>query len=335
VRRQTVWFLPRFAAWQKVINESYPGMDSRTVGISNDEQRLVFQLFAPNNPGLYALLDTAKLEIRPIGSRYAGLDAGKLAPAKVIDVKSREGRRTFAYLTLPRQPAANPLPPLVVYVSDLSWSFSPTIQWLTAQGVAVLQPSLTYSDLPVSTLYSGLQPGLGRHGNDVVDAVRAAVAGGQVDGSRVYVIGEQAGASLALHLSFTEPGLFRGVAAINGIYEWHAWLKQLEEWRSSSPGERLLASQIVDRGIPADFPYANVRQVSAPRLFIAAETDRFAVLPKQSKRLAQKRAESGQPVQTYFRDAFFREQFSHPAKTEFFNALLAFLSDQSAASSDK
>ena len=111
--------------------------------------------------------------------------------------------------------------------------------------------------------------------------------------------------------------------------------RPLEEWRAFSPGERLLIRRMVEQAVPAEFPYTDAKNTTAPRLFIATETDRSSFLPGQAKNFAKKRADLGQPVQTHFRNAFFREEFSHPEKTRYFNSLLAFLSEQSAASSDK
>jgi hypothetical protein len=337
VRRHTVWFLPRFSEWEKSVRQTYPGMDAAVVGISDDERRLVFLLSAPDHPSLYVMLDTTKSEIRPIGSRNEGLDARRLSPAKLVRLLSRDGRPLFAWLTLP---ATSPAPagphPLVVLIgpgahSDTTWGYDADVQWLAAQGYAVLQPGFLPSDSPGRAIFGVLQPGVRQVGDDVVDQVRGLAKDGLVNAGRIYLVGEGASASLALHLSFAEPRMFRGVAAINGIYDWPAWMAQLDEWRSYSPGERLMGRHVIERAVPGDFPYAGASGASESRLFIAAERDRMAFLHKQAAVFAKKRAVSTQFVQTYFRDAFFREEFAHPAKNEYYSALVAFLSESEGA----
>ena len=144
-----------------------------------------------------------------------------LARMEPVSFTARDGLAIEGYLTLPPLPRLPPLP-LVLLVHGGPWhrdvwGYDPEAQWLANRGYACLQVNFRGSTgYGKAFLNAGNREWGAKMHDDLVDAVRWAVAGGVADPERVAIYGGSYGGYAALAGATFTPDLFRCAVDIVG-----------------------------------------------------------------------------------------------------------------------
>ncbi len=256
--------------------EAFPGQHVQLVDRTDDDKLAVAYVTGDRHPGRYLLVDVAKLSVEPVVELRPWLATEELAEVQAFHITASDGFKIHGYLTLPRQAAGAPPPPLVVLphggphgVRD-TWGFDWEAQLLASQGFAVLQPNYRGSGGYGSDYQ---EAGYRRWGDrvimDVIDAARWAIRKGKVDGGRVCAAGSSFGALAAMQAAILAPDLFRCAAGIAGVYD-----LTLMDWRGdisySSLGRGYLKRVLGEdeAALRAASPASNAARLTAP-VFLA------------------------------------------------------------------
>jgi dipeptidyl aminopeptidase/acylaminoacyl peptidase len=152
---------------------------------------------------------------RPNLEKYA------LAPMKPVEIKTRDGLSLPSYLTLPVGVTAKNLP-MVLWVhggpwARDEWGYDAYAQWFANRGYAVLQVNYRGSDgFGKKFRNAAMKEFSGKMHDDLVDAVKWAVAEGIADPKRIAIAGGSYGGYATLvGVTFT-PDLFACAVDIVG-----------------------------------------------------------------------------------------------------------------------
>ncbi len=285
---QTHFFDGRAAAQQREIDERLPGKVNYVLERSRDRARqLVWSESDVDPPTLY-LLDTPRETLRPIGHLYPELEQTHLAPMTPLAYRARDGQVIPAYLTLPTNQPPIGLPAIVLAHSGPetrdSWRFDPLVQFLVAQGYAVLQTNFRGS---AGYGVDFLAAGAGHWGstihNDITDGARWLAEEGYADPSRICIVGQSFGGYAALLGAARESSVYRcaasfaGVSDLVALAEFKERFQFAEIWRSRIGTDRAVLGQMS--------PLALVHLIETPVLLMHSPND--AVVPvQQSRRFA-------------------------------------------------
>jgi dienelactone hydrolase len=215
----TVWLDPEMKALQDAVDKLLPATNNR-LGVPHhgDSPWVLVQAFADVQPTVTYVYNRAARKLARLGQALPGIDARQMGQTDFHRIKARDGLSLPLYLTLPA--GGGKRLPLVVlvhggpWVRGGHWAFDPEVQFLASRGYAVLQPEYRGSTgfgRPHFEASFG-QWGLAMQ-DDLVDAVRWAVAQGHADPKRVCIAGASYGGYATLMGLVRDPEVFRcGVA---------------------------------------------------------------------------------------------------------------------------
>ncbi len=191
------------------------------IDISEDHERFIVLASGPRHAGSYWLYDRKRAKLDPLGAVYSRLGKTQLAEMEVLSVSARDGLPLTAYLTRPPGPATKR--PLIVMphggpeMRD-AFQYDPMLQAMAAEGWLVLQVNFRGS-----SGYGRAFADAGRRHwgdamqNDIEDALKAAIAKGEVDESRIAICGISYGGYAALMGAVKTPERYRAVVSIAGV----------------------------------------------------------------------------------------------------------------------
>jgi len=222
-RPSVEWLDPEVGAAHGLLTRALKGKDVTLYGWSRDRTRFIARAAAPSSPAVWYLYDKPRKEISPLGEEYPELAGVGLGTTQWITYKARDGLDIPAYLTLP--PGAQPGTklPLVVFphggpTARDSYDFDFIAQFLATRGYAVLQPQFRGAwGFGASFEDAGRGEWAGKMQTDMLDGVAALANAGQVDSSRVCIVGASFGGYSALVGATLYPGAYRCAASIAGI----------------------------------------------------------------------------------------------------------------------
>ena len=248
-RDEMLWFDSDRARRQAAIDAALPGRVNRVASASADGARLLVLSRSASDPGAwYVFAQGRATELAPINPALAGK---RMAEVRPISYRARDGLVIPGYLTLPAGRDPHRLPLIVMphggpFARD-EWDYDPWVQYLAAQGYAVLQPNFRGS-----TGYGRefLDRGDGEWGrgmqDDADDGVKWLAAQGTIDSKRVCIMGASYGGYAAMWAAARDTGLYRCAIAFAGISDVRAQLdydhKTFEErdfraWRHRIQGK--------------------------------------------------------------------------------------------------
>jgi dienelactone hydrolase len=263
---------------------------------SDDDSRWVVLANGPSDPGTFYIYDRKTKAMDELGGLSPGLDAAALGHTRRFDYKARDGAALSGYLTLPPQaPGAAP-PPLVVLPhggpearDTLSWDVF--AQYLASRGYAVLQPNFRGSSgFGRKFAEAGYGQWGGRMSQDLDDAVKAVLDGGQADRKRVCIVGGSYGGYAALYEAGSKPELYKCAVSLDGLSDLNedmAWERRTNgadsdayRYWSKSQGD---PSKDAAR-LTAASPITMVKGWKVPLLLIHGDADEI-VNVEQSRRM--------------------------------------------------
>jgi dipeptidyl aminopeptidase/acylaminoacyl peptidase len=217
-----------------------------------------------------------------------------LAPMKGATITARDGLKLAGYLTLPQGVEAKDLP-LVLYPhggpwARDTWGYDRDVQLLANRGYAVLQVNFRASTgYGKSFLHAGDRQWGRKMHDDLVDAVRWAVATGIADPRRVAIYGGSYGGYSALAGATFSPDVFRCSVDAFGISDITTFLKSIPPYWTAF--RSVLRQRVGDPEDPKDFellkaasPLYSADKINIP-LLIAQGANDVRVLPAESEQI--------------------------------------------------
>lgn len=216
------WLDPGMQAAQKRIDAAAANADARIISVSRDQSKMLVRFSTPDNPGLLYFLDARTGTLSKFAEINEAIGNRRLARAKFVQYKARDGLDIEAVLTLPKGREASNLS-LIVMPHGGPWShdgldYDYWVQFLADRGYAVIQPNFRgssgYGD-------AFLKKGEGQMGfamqDDISDAVQWAVDQKIADPARVCIVGASYGGYAAMWGIIKDPDQYRCAVSISGV----------------------------------------------------------------------------------------------------------------------
>ncbi len=255
-RDRVQWFDPAEKRIQALIDRAVPHLQAWVTSRSRDQRTLLVYGTAPNDPGVYYVLNRDTRQMAILAVEVEGLPPEKLSVTQAVTYKARDGTEIPAFLTLPKGRAAKGLP-LIIHphggpygVRD-KLSYDPQVQFFANRGYAVLQPNYRGSG-GYGTAFGDAGIGqIGRAMQDDLDDGMDWLAGqGIVDPARVCIVGASYGGYAAMWGVIRNPERYRCAASYAGVADWETMLKYdrryltkraSDRWRARVTGDGDLA----------------------------------------------------------------------------------------------
>jgi dipeptidyl aminopeptidase/acylaminoacyl peptidase len=213
-RDRTRWKVldPTVAADFEALAKAAPG-DLALINRDRKDQIWLVSFSSDVSPARYYTWDRTTRKATYLFSARPALEKYTLASMKPVEIPARDGWKLPSYLTLPAGAPPKKLP-MVLFVhggpwARDGWGYDPYAQWLANRGYAVLQVNYRGSEGFGKMFKNGaMKQFAGKMHDDLVDAVRWAVAQGTVDPKRIAIMGGSYGGYATLvGVTFT-PELF-------------------------------------------------------------------------------------------------------------------------------
>lgn len=294
---------------------------------SRDGATLVVSNQGPRDPGTYYLLKDGKLET--IGSQQPLFSSEDLADVEFVRYTARDGRRLFAYVTMPK---GEPPFPLIVLphggpqVRDFS-SYDKWAQLLANYGYLVVQPQYRGSNgfgrsLREAAFEDGGQEGL-KMQDDKDDAALHLVQRGLADKNRMAMFGWSYGGYAAAVAAARTSQLYQctvaGAAVFDTVLQW-----QFD--RRGMDGE-VLKRYVAYKEAGVD-PIDEVEKVNVPMLVVHGTVDPRVLLDHATRYV--KLLEEHEKPHKYVRLEGAGHGYStllYDHQLEFFTAMIDFLAN--------
>jgi dipeptidyl aminopeptidase/acylaminoacyl peptidase len=217
-----------------------------------------------------------------------------LAPMKGVVIKARDGLELAGYLTLP--PGVEPRNlPLILnphggpWQRD-TWGYNREVQLLANRGYAVLQVNFRGSTgYGKRFLHAGDREWGRKMHDDLIDAVRWAVAEGIADPNRLAIYGGSYGGYSALAGAALTPDVFRCAVDSFGISNLTTFMKSIPPYWATF--RSILRQRVGDHENPADgdflkaaSPLYSAEKIRIP-LLIAQGANDVRVVPAESEQI--------------------------------------------------
>lgn len=217
------WLDPQVGAAHATLARAFKGRDVDLWGWSRDRGRFLARVSAPSAPAVWYLYDRARKEISPVGEEYPELNGVALGTTKWITYKARDGLEIPAYVTLPPGVTSADKLPLIVLphggpAARDGYDFDYLAQFLATRGYAVLQPQFRGSwGFGQAFEDAGKGEWGGKMQTDLLDGVAALAKSGEIDSSRVCIVGGSFGGYSALAGATIHAGSYKCAVSIAGI----------------------------------------------------------------------------------------------------------------------
>jgi dipeptidyl aminopeptidase/acylaminoacyl peptidase len=269
----------------------------RPYDISRDHKRLIFFTSGPRQPGAFWLYDIGNAKLAMLGEQRPWLTKDRLAPMKILSVKTRDGATITAYLSTPIGPATGALPMVVLPHGGPETrdqlDFDSFVQTFAARGWLVLQPNFRGSGgYGRSFADQGRRHWGDRMQEDVEDCVAQVVAAGLADPKRIAICGASYGGYAALMGAVRNPALYKTVVSIAGVSDLPEMLTytQNEDGADSSAyayWRKTIGDPKTDRVmLETASPARRAREIRAPVLLIHGTED--GIVPVKQSRIMDK-----------------------------------------------
>lgn len=299
------WLDTEIGSAANVLFRAFRGQHVGLVGWSQDRTRFLARVAGPMNPAVWYLYDRAKKELSPIGEEYPELKGVQMGTTRWVTYKARDGLEIPAYLTLPPGAKSGAKLPLIVYphggpnVRD-TFDFDFIAQFMATRGYAVLQPQFRGSwGFGKAHEPAGKGEWGGKMQTDLQDGVATLVASGDIDPTRVCIVGASFGGYSALAGAALYPDAYTCAVAIAPVADLGLLVTdEIRDGRSDAGIDELrkdLGATTKDK-LVAQSPAKHAAAVRIPVLLIHGDQD--TVVPvTHSRVMANELKKAGKPYE--------------------------------------
>jgi dipeptidyl aminopeptidase/acylaminoacyl peptidase len=224
------WFDPDWKAIQQGMDERFGAGNAHIVSRDRKDEKLIFFVGKPSQPGGYYLYDTSTGALGLLGWVYPNLADAELNPMSTMVYTARDGLKIPAVVTMPRHRLGQKNLPVVVLVhggpfgirQQEEFGAFPWQQALAEQGYVVIEPNYRGSGgYGKDFVMRGRAPdGYGvKMQDDLNDAVSWFAGQNIVDPKRACIMGWSYGGYATARGAQRDPDLWRCAIAGAGIYE--------------------------------------------------------------------------------------------------------------------
>jgi dipeptidyl aminopeptidase/acylaminoacyl peptidase len=314
------------------IRRAFAGQDVSIVSMSHEGSKAVLHAEGDVDPGTYYLMDLSKGTLLSRFPSRSWLQAKDLSPTEAIELTARDGLRLHGYLTRPKNAASGAKKKMVVLVHGGPigvrdhWQFNPEVQWLAANGYAVLQVNFRGSGgYGPNFRYAGYGEWGAKMQDDVTDATLWAIGQGHADKSYVCIYGASYGAYSAMMGLVREPALYRCGIGYAGLYDLDLW--QRDSMAASTPEGRAYQRAVVGKNtdeLRRLSPTWRAEEIRAPVLLVHGGADRRTPVD-QFKSMKAALEKAGKPTQTMFKKNEEHGFYNEANVAEFLETMINFL----------
>ncbi len=315
---------------QKMLLASFSQGYVYVTSATENRDKIVFALSAPNLPARYYLFEPEKKKATFLLDAYPNIDPKVLANQDAIEISARDGTTLRGYLTLPPGSTGKDLPVVVMphggpHARDM-WGYDPSVQMLALEGYAVLQINFRGS-----TGYGTdfRDAGYGEWGRktqeDIIDATYWAVKEGIADKERLAIFGASFGGYSALQAPIIDPDLYKAAIGYVGVYDLDM-LYTTGDIKTTRWGDAYLDTTLPDNEADriAQSPARNVDKLKAA-LFIVHGVDDPRAAFEHAEVLRDALDEIDYPYEWLAKDGEGHGFYDVDNRTELNNKVLAFL----------
>jgi dienelactone hydrolase len=327
-RHEVQHFFDARAAQSKArIDAKLPGAINVIQGIVADGQLQLVRSVSDTNPPSYYSYDARADALALLGHTYSVLEGRTLAPVRAVTYRARDGEAIPAYLTLPLPSAHKSLPSVVLPhggpETRVTQEFDPLVQFLAAQGYAVLEMNFRGS-FGYGAKFAAA--GAGQWGgvihNDITDGTRWLIEQGIADPGRICIVGESFGGYAALLGAVRESQWYACAVSFGGVADLMAFAQHTRRLQSSAVWSERLGND--PRALWQMSPLPRVWATRTPILLMHGRKD--AVVPvSQSRRFARELRKSGKTHRYIESIACDHDMTAQPCRHEFFQQMQQFL----------
>lgn len=320
------FFAPKEAANAAWLDGQLPHAVNLIIDRSIDNRlQLVFSGSDIEPPSLY-LFDAERRAVTLIGHNYPELEGRRFAAMRSVVYRARDGQAIPAFLTLP-EGARSGLPSIVLPhggpEARTVKGFDPFVQFLAAQGYAVLQMNFRGSlGYGAHFAAAGMEQWGGVIHNDITDGARWLVEEEIADPARICIVGSSFGGFAALLGAVREAQWYSCAASYGGMSDLLALARANDRSQYAAIWRQRLG--IDDRALWDNSPLARAKLIEMPVLLMHGTLD--PVVPvRHSRRMARALAEEDREVIFKERGDCDHEMTIESCRVSWFSELQQFL----------
>lgn len=310
-----------------LLDARLPDASNIVLDRSIDGTRLLVRSSRDVDPPSFYLYDARAATLQLIGHAHPDLETSRLAPMQAITYRARDGQTIPGYLTLPLGQEAENLPAVVLPhggPETRNWQdFDPLVQFLAAEGYAVLQMNFRGSfGYGAGFAAAGVGQWGGVIHNDITDGARWLIEQKIADPQRMCIVGQSFGGYAALLGAARESQWYACAASFAGASDLLALSQSTKRLHDADMWRQRLGDD--PRALWQMSPMARVHAVETPVLLMHGRRD--AVIPvSQSKRFARVMRRAGKPHRFVERADCDHEMTVESCRLAFFTELEHFL----------
>ena len=315
---------------QQTLLASFPQGYVYQTSATENRDKIVFVVSAPNLPARYYLFEPEKKKATFLLDAYPHIDPKMLAAQDAIELTARDGTTLRGYLTLPPKSKGKNLPMVVMphggpHARDM-WGYDPSVQLLALEGYAVLQINFRGS-----TGYGTdfRDAGYGEWGRktqeDIIDATYWAINAGIANKERLAIFGASFGGYSALQAPIVDRDLYKAAIGYVGVYDLDM-LYTTGDIETARWGDAYLDTTLPDNEADriAQSPARNVDKLKAA-LFIVHGVDDHRAAFEHAEALRDALDEINYPYEWLAKDGEGHGFYDVDNRIELNNKVLAFL----------
>jgi dipeptidyl aminopeptidase/acylaminoacyl peptidase len=314
-----------------LLEAAFPGQAVRITSATTDGKTALVQVSSDSNPGDFYLFRIDAKKADYLLSRRDWFVPEKMAEARPIQLKARDGLSLHGYVTLPPGSQGKKLPMVVLPhggpfgIAD-TWGFDTQSQMLAQAGYAVLQINFRGSGgYGRSFQKAGARQWGLKMQDDVTDATRWAIQSGIADPGRICIYGASYGAYAALTGVAKEPDLYRCAVGYVGVYDL-PMMHTRGDIQTARSGEAYIREWIGERDeVAAVSPTNMADRIKVPVFLAAGGQDERAPIA-HSELMERRLKAAGTSVETLYYKTEGHGFYTEEHQREYYTKLLDFFS---------
>ncbi|MCC3859623.1 alpha/beta hydrolase family protein [Pseudemcibacter aquimaris] len=261
----------------ELLKKTFPGTSINFHGESKDENIVVFETTSPTEPGTFYLFNKSERKMEMLGYNYTEVNVEQLSEMQPITYQARDGLTIPGYLSLPKGGESKNLPTVIMPhggpLARDNWGFDYWVQFLTAQGYAVLQMNFRGS-----TGYGDDYREMGRHQwagkmiHDINDGAKWMVEQGYANPDRMCIVGGSYGGYAALQAIVDDQSIYKCSVAFAPVTNLENRVRYYNDFGDTNDYIDYMRSN--DYTLDEASPSKNVDKINVPVLLVHGVDDR-------------------------------------------------------------